>query len=43
MKNLLDKLLFLGAILCLSLVLTGATREGLSVKLKIIQIFIKMN
>ena len=28
MKNLLDKLLFLAAILCLALVLSGYTKEG---------------
>ena len=34
MKNLLDKLLFLGAILCLALVLSGATREGFECEIK---------
>ena len=34
MKNLLDKLLFLGAILCLALVLSGSTREGFECEIK---------
>ncbi len=34
MKNLLNKLLFLGAILSLALVLSGATREGFECEIK---------
>ena len=34
MKNLLDKLIFLGAILCLALVLSGSTREGFECEIK---------
>ena len=34
MKNLLDKLLFLGAILCLALVLSGSTKEGFECEIK---------
>ena len=34
MKNLLDKLLFLAAILCLALVLSGATKEGFECEIK---------
>lgn len=34
MKNLLDKLLFLGAVLCLALVLSGSTREGFECEIK---------
>ena len=34
MKNLLDKFLFLGAILCLALVLSGSTREGFECEIK---------
>ena len=34
MKNLLDKLLFLGAILCLALVLSGYTKEGFECEIK---------
>ena len=34
MKNLLDKLLFLAAVLCLALVLSGATREGFECEIK---------
>ena len=34
MKNLLDKLIFLGAILCIALVLSGSTREGFECEIK---------
>ena len=34
MKNLLDKVLFLGAILCLALVLSGFTKEGFECSIK---------
>ena len=34
MKNLLDKLLFLGCILCLALVLSGFTKEGFECSIK---------
>ena len=34
MKNLLDKLLFLGAVLCLALVLSGFTKEGFECEIK---------
>ena len=34
MKNLLDKLIFLGAILCIALVLSGYTREGFECEIK---------
>lgn len=34
MKNVLNKLLFLGAILCMALVLSGYTKEGFECSLK---------
>ena len=34
MKNLLDKLLFLGCILCLAIVLYGFTKEGYECSIK---------